>query len=766
MSIYRGSFTVRSLRETIGKLQPHLEDIRATLDIEKHGDRLPRRLRSIIIKTLSEFVQICSIYAKVQKDSTSIKGVAKNVAKALVRYDGNMSAHLANIEMFVKESRGVKSDEVYNNVAMTRSDARKAGESTKIKESLDVDGIISKPPWVAAHREYRARFKRGTGAWLQRRDDFRAWVNVEDANCKQPVLLLTAPGGHGKSHLVSDVVDFLQSEHLCSHPSPPVSIAYFYFGIPITAGSSKAKTQHTLCLRDALSAMIWQYTESDAKFQMFASEKVKQVGLSSVELWQRFIETFQAQKVSEKKTLFLVLDGVDQCGHDPSGETPASDLLYIIEHMSTLTTPGLQIRLLLSCKDGVFDGPEIQRKDMVATVAISDHNDTDIRLMIKTKMDDICGTLKSDHEITCWREDCEKAIASRIRGNFVELNGLFNTIKRGATQSELIDMINKILDGSSYMEYQLEILEGALSERQIDDLNEILSWTVYMFRWPTIDDIYHILRQKSGKRTDLPLDEVRSLYGPILQFGDDIVTSYDVMEYFAKLENRRLNVNAFDQLPGRDGDEPTDEEEEEDALIPHSEILIVQELVKNMCGKEIFDKFKFEEHFGRLQSEKPRGPSRRIQCDLLKAHFMIISGCFQSILAPDENVEHSESLDDYIARYLFRHMKRMQLDQLEDAQQKVVFSNLARFLKEELAVSRWLNIVKMIGPSQWLSDLFEVWESVPQRKTNNPTLDMLLMPSRRMIAKEWLCEDKWAVDDAFKMMLAFHRKVSPQFFVH
>ncbi|KAF3009394.1 hypothetical protein E8E14_009068 [Neopestalotiopsis sp. 37M] len=742
VSIYRESFTVRSLRETIGKLRPHLETIRDTLNIEKDGDRLPRRLRSTIIKTLSEFVQICSIYAKVQKDSTSIKGVAKNVAKALVRYDGNMSAHLANIEMFVEESRGLKSDDVWNNVATTRSDARKAEKRAKIMESLDVDGIISKPPWIAAHREYRARFKRGTGAWLQRRDDFRAWVNVEDANCKQPVLLLTAPGGHGKSHLVSDVVDFLESEHLCSHPSPPVSIAYFYFGIPITAGSSKAQTQQTLCLRDALSAVIWQYAESDAKFQMFAAEKVKQVGLSSVELWQRFIKTFQAQKVSEKKTLFLVLDGVDQCGHDPSGEAPADDLRHIIENLSTLTKPALQIRLLLSCKDGVFDGPGIQRKDMLATVAISDHNDTDIRLMIKAKMDDICGTLKSDHENPCWREDCEKAIASRIRGNFVELNGLFNTIKRGATQSEVIDMINKILDGSSYMEYQLKILEEGLSERQIDDLNEILSWTVYMFRWPTIDDIHHILRQKSGKRTNLPLDEVRNLYGPILQLRDNIVTSYDVMEYFAKLENRRLDVNAFDQLPGRDGEDPIDEEEE-GALIPHSEILIVQELVKNMCGREIFDKFKFEDHFGRLQSEKLRGPSRRIQCDMLKAHFMIISGCFRSILVSDENVEHSQSLDDYIARYLFRHMKRMQLSQLEDAQQKVVFSNLARFLTEELA---------------WLSDLFEVWESVPQRKVNNPTLDMLLMPSRRMIAKQWLCEDKWPVDDAFKMILAFYRK--------
>lgn len=118
----------------------------------------------------------------------------------------------------------------------------------------------------------------------------------------------------------------------------------------------------------------------------------------SIDLWKRLIVGFKPNKAS-KKTLFIILDGVDQCAPASSKETPKSLFMEIIKTMGKFEKSGLQIRILLSCKDDFLDESKDEINGALSKVKIRDCNDGDVRIMISTKMDDVCDRFGNTSEI-------------------------------------------------------------------------------------------------------------------------------------------------------------------------------------------------------------------------------------------------------------------------------------------------------------------------------------------------------------------------------
>lgn len=763
VSIYQKYYTVRNVTEVLRTLTPHLESIESSLKAARQGARVSLRLQRDILEILAEFIQICTIYAKIKKDSKSVVGVAKMVLKAAARYDGNISVILDKIGRISKRMDSTKISEVHESSLMTESDRIRIEHSKKIKDHfLPSDRKLSAQPWVAAQEEHRKRFKNGTGAWLSELDEFCSWRDIHES-CMQPVLCLSAAEGRGKSHLVSEVIDDLIWRYDNSDLlSPPVSVAYFYFEKTRRPNMSTDKTQSGFNFHEALSAVIWQFTENDAAYQNFVYSKVRKGPVSSVDLWTRLILGFKPNlvKTSPSKTFFIILDGVNQCVTD-SDQDPKKILQQLIGTISSLEEDGLRIRILFSCGEEFLNDFESDDNENLTEVNIRRYNDCDIRMFINAKLDGICARFQNNSETLQWREKQENIIFTQVDGDFVLVNLLFNTIGTGAERDEVDTIIDNQLSRSIVIKHQLERLEKTLNKRHIDDLNELLAWVVYMYDWPTVEVASGILRFKSGRKSVQDLSQqITKLYSQIFDIEDDLVVANNAMDYFTELD-----ASGHSPVPNSSSKE----------AIPESEINLVQGFVKNLCGTQVFDRFGFQQHFDGLRSANAPASKQLIQCNFGDAHRRIASVCLQSIVAPHGNTNRVESLDAYTVEYLFRHLKQLQPGQ---ERREEVIRNLGLLIAEDHVIVRWLKAIVDFDvdlSNEWLSglDKFAHWfdqhntdnkagksEHESEDGVNNRMSDDLLALIRKVLARRWLYEDEWGVDEALKMVLVFYRQVS------
>lgn len=171
------------------------------------------------------------------------------------------------------------------------------------------------------------------------------------------------------------------------------------------------------------------------------------------------------------------------------------------------------------------------------------------------------------------------------------MNLLFDTIGKEAEKDEVDEIINNQLSRSIVMKYQLEKLEKSLNEQQIENLNEMLAWVVYMRRWPTVEELDIILRLQSKQKSSRPLEyQIKKLYGQVFEIEDTFVTAYSTMKYFEDLDERSQaeRSNALSHLEGS-----TPSASSVKDIIPESEIALVQGIVSNMFTAHMFEKFGF-----------------------------------------------------------------------------------------------------------------------------------------------------------------------------
>ncbi|KAL1616881.1 hypothetical protein SLS54_008084 [Diplodia seriata] len=187
---YRANFVPNKVLDQLQGIKACLGRMEGYLKICEDGIELDAKLREIIMEIFAVTLSLCTIYTKVAQDSKTPTGIAKNLLKATIRWDGNIKSRVQAIA-------DASDREMNNNVAALRvsdiytndTKVRKAN-SEKLKRYFNIDG--KELWWTGRQASLQDDRIQKMGDWLFDLPEFKSWTNI-DRHTDTPVLYINAP---------------------------------------------------------------------------------------------------------------------------------------------------------------------------------------------------------------------------------------------------------------------------------------------------------------------------------------------------------------------------------------------------------------------------------------------------------------------------------------------------------------------------------------------------------------------------------------------
>ncbi|KAF4916165.1 Ankyrin-1 [Colletotrichum fructicola] len=219
----------------------------------------------------------------------------------------------------------------------------------------------------------------GTGDWLLRHPDFRAW-----RDCPSSTLLwVRGKPGSGKSHLASRVIHELKSSDAEDEKSPT---AYAY------CTTTQSKTRMTFNnLLGSLLKQLYGYVPLAQGIESLLSKA--DVGVKD-ELQRTEMKEGIQLAASSLGSSFLIVDGLDECSHFPDKQF--NELCSFLADLGTRQQAGVSIKVLILSRD---DDPIIKSlSDATQIYLDKGANDGDIKSYISHRVDEINSEPSSDEQ--------------------------------------------------------------------------------------------------------------------------------------------------------------------------------------------------------------------------------------------------------------------------------------------------------------------------------------------------------------------------------
>ncbi|RTE71897.1 hypothetical protein BHE90_013705 [Fusarium euwallaceae] len=183
------------------------------------------------------------------------------------------------------------------------------------------------------HLDLLSQAAPGTGQWVLSRDEFKRW---EDAS--SPFRFLFMPGtlGSGKSMLISIIIDYLEKQH---RQRKDAICVYLFF---------HEKDATTPLATSIWASPILQLLQKQAPggiAEELTSEFNKCLQGSYPLHPSRYFDLFKAQ-ANTFKTVYLIIDGLDNCPNSPH-ESTQQQVLNAIKDLPT------NVRILVSWRIGL-----------------------------------------------------------------------------------------------------------------------------------------------------------------------------------------------------------------------------------------------------------------------------------------------------------------------------------------------------------------------------------------------------------------------------
>ena len=302
-------------------------------------------------------------------------------------------------------------------------------------------------------------------------------------------------------------------------------------------------------------------------------------------------------------------------------------------------------------------------------------------------------------------------------------------------------------DSEVYNRRSVLELQESLIDQEIEQLNEILIWTIYAFEYIAVDEMRAILTLRDKKPPLQRLDDkVAQRYSQLLQINPD--TNYfemrnnDLEEYF---RNSQRQYSKFDS---------------EGSLDPKISMTIrvdgvklskVQRFLWDLSEKVVLDKFSFTSSLTDLAQHVT------IHANKTEAHLTMTRRCFDLLL--DEPKTETEVIDRYAATQVMWHLKMLMDDVneglLKTVEREEVVDGLVSLLQYPEYIERHL-ISEFLWDESWLSDsevdAISGWlcDSEARGKLDRKGRKWLTQVSANgkplalkdiatMIARQWLC---------------------------
>ena len=494
-----------------------------------------------------------------------------------------------------------------------RIDQKKQRElMNKICQKLDVSGYEEQP---ANFEKTRKEGLPGTGAWLEQLDIYKRWVTPESS--KVPLLVLSGATGSGKSTLASAMFERLRKIRFSNTEGYPmrVSLACYAF-----RRNEKSLQASALGAFKSLAAQIanhdvvyrkhlWSYLE--LKDPSFSRD------LTATELSQQLLPP-SSMKDTPDVAYIVILDGVDQL--------PLKESYQLFGAVRALDSS--QIRFAITITDDVLQDClkryKLDEND-VSVIRVEDWNEPDIASFIRSELNHYMSQWENFTELPDIAEKMRRDLPEVVKGNFNNVTQIVSRVNEAIESEEDVEPLisaTTLENLDAQIEKTVTELNLSLRSQEIEQLNELLAWTLSARCWMSIDQMRGalFLRTKRLPRQNLEqkIKEKYSKLLKILTFDDDV----------CRLDWRDANVEAFFSsstrtIAGADSDDPRISM---DIKISNVQISKVQRFFWDLSERAVLHKFEFTKPL------TDAGSATTIKANTVESHLTIIKRCFEVLL--------------------------------------------------------------------------------------------------------------------------------------
>jgi hypothetical protein len=746
------------------------------------ADAVDISLRKIINEELLCFVDICALSIKVLKGHkvfTALKvfafdsdeGVSGQLGHlaTLVERESQMRATLGfesqktSERNIIENKEGTKKINATVDKLLTFEKKKDADNVAKrllnnIDSSLDTPSETQKASQTVYKRLLNDQVP-GSGEWLQSDPLYTAWATPQHSSCS--ILGVSGGEGYGKSFLFAAIVKHLQEIH--SHVADDlkcISTAYHIF--------EQEKGEASLV--KALKALAWQIANNDVVYRKdISSTKVD--GINQIEkLW----ETLFSKSYKSDSTFFLLLDGVDQM--DKKHLKDFIQLLAEVEAMSG-TWHSFKLRILLSGRDKTMNKIKSHMGDGIATIDVATKNSDDIEKFIIDRMNKMEILSGASDQVLSLRREILQALTTQTHGDFVNVGLMLHEISGKQRPGEIRDILSRSGGNrSDTIARKIELLNETLSDEDISDLNDLLTWVVFALRPLTLQELEAVLFLKARESSLRPLAEkIIDQYSSLFKvWGEPHPTTKIIPPYSRVL----LVSDSIEEFLRTKPDSGTAEDEQDfnsTGDVNEIEVSIVKRFLELVCDPKLFNKFGFDDFFQR----KLKGKTARVGVDIESAHLKIVTSCLDVICS--EQSPALAPLLDYAVTYLPVHLQKADPSLTQPQQKTALGPQLVSLFFDDATIQKWWTAENPWLRRDWIyndefADVALKWLqdsavtkniSVEQSKwvkslssKSEPDAD-IIEHIGRFLARNWLHSRVFSITEAFAAFYGYATKVSP-----
>ena len=702
----------------------------------------------------------------------------EHVLKTEVQLTSSMKTVLEMLNKAAEDSRQLleaKAEEIQDELKDTHDDVRavKAGTEVLVNDSIDrnstkryqeyLDHISRKLPEASEtiqklEKEFdqiRSDSLPKTGLWLEDIDIYKQWTDLDSK--AGSLLLVSGSNGCGKSFLAYAILDYVKSrQSIADNSSIRVSLAYYRF-------MKTEKPSREVAIKDALKSIAVQLAKRNLVYRKNLHKHLESKDLSflrDTSVQDLLKELVPPPNMRDNEEAYVLLfDGLDQLSADDATQFFAAVLAMESAKLRILVS-GTE-EALHSCINSLG-----KSSDSIPIIRVVEHNEADIKRFIDSELK-ACKALQGEaREIRRIKDSIREKLPEIVEGNFNDVRQIIERVSEAVESENSVEDITSLIsvdtlkDKDAATERLVNDLNESLNVQEIEQLNELLIWTIYAFEYMSVDEMRAALFLRT-KRTPLQSleDKVARKYSKLLLIDTDNNNFFKMKSTY--LEDFFRNSTREKQEIDTDG--VNDPKISMTITIDHVKLSKVQRFFWDLSEKVVLDKFAFS------NSLTSPGHTVTVRANKTEAHLALTKRCFDLLL--DERVEETKILCDYALINLPKHLHFLRGEiannLLESAERIKIVDDLVSLLQFADCIERNLN-ERFLQQGCWLDQEYELqaiqlWlcDSEAMDRLNRRGLSWLkqvhsagtisaLKDIATMIARHWLCLRTWSAELPFQ----------------
>ncbi|KAI9654642.1 MAG: hypothetical protein M1821_005849 [Bathelium mastoideum] len=710
---------------------------------------------------LEEFRRLIEYQSRISDGLTLESALKSEMGIEQLRESSKISRQL--IEENSEQLRATHDDvkdvkEVVTKEAKERSSMNEHAEQIKrIRDKLDIALDRDSDP-EREFKQIRSDRLPDTGVWLKEIDQYRHWIDL-DSNA-HVLLLLSGSNGSGKSNLLSAIIDEQRSVY-SNREAGPKRVVISCFGFERkdkSAREGKNARQSIL----ALKLMATQIASQDIVYAKFLSMHLKNKGISfSQEMTANDLiqELFLPPKMDSKPDMayMLLLDGLDQLVPEEASQ--------LINALSSLKASNFRVAVTVTNTNTESLKVSQDELDSIPTIRVEDHNESDINRYIENKLKAYEDLNSEDPSILSIVNHVRDELPRVASGNFDNVQQIIAKVQKAVSNDEDITAIQGLVSKDQLENKELaaerivEELNESLNPQEIEQLNELLIWTVYGLEYMSVDEMRAALLLRTKK---VPLqkleNKVREKYAKIVEVRRRLRDGQDAI-YMRNDEIADFLQRTRRSNKGKESNVESDSKISMTISFENVKLSQARKFVWKLNEKMTFDGLDFNTPNNEEETRTT------IDANPADAHLTLTRRCLAILLDNQKN----DALGWYAILYLPDHLQELRKQVDISLEEKIeIVDDLISVLQSPDRIDRDLSDEYLESRAWHDVDVFHAWLTDSEatktlKRRDRDWLSSVVSGNRMliletiatMIARHWLCRTTWSPGDVYEWINEF-----------